>query len=167
MYVTGKCGIGGWNMQQSISKRNSFVTHTKEVGKIVHGLELIPQFKKSKSNRRPELENRVTALEEHLKELENMCKAQKAQIADLKGFLAESNKSIKDLENRNSGKKLALMALGTLFISIMVFVAYTYQVNDLFASYFAASETVLNAIPVNPLFNKLWVQLGYIAPSIL
>jgi len=145
-----------WNMQQSIPKRDFFGTH-KEVGEMVDGLEiisqLIPQSIVFKADRRLELENRVTALEEHLKEFENMCLDQKAQIADLKGLLAESNKSIKDLENRNTGKKLALMVFGALFISIMIFVVYTYQNYDLFASYFA-TETDLNALLINSLFNS-------------
>ena len=84
---------------QSIPKRDFFVTH-REVGEMVDGLEiisqLIPQSIAFKADRRLELENRVTALEEHLKEFENMCLDQKAQIADLKGLLAESNKSIKE-----------------------------------------------------------------------
>jgi hypothetical protein len=124
-----------WNMQQSIPKRDFFVMH-KNVGEMVDGLEiisqLIPQSIAFKADRRLELENRVTALEEHLKEFENICLDQKAQIADLKGLLAESNKSIKDLANRNTGKKLALMVFfGALFVSIMIFVVYTYQNYDL------------------------------------
>jgi len=64
------------NMQQSISKRALFVTH-KEVEEVVGGFESRPQFIVSKSDTELKPKDKVTVLEERLKEFENMCLAQK------------------------------------------------------------------------------------------
>ena len=111
----------------------------------------------SKSDTEIELENKVTALEGRLKEFENICLAQKLQIADLQGVWGESNKSIKDLENWNNRIKVALVIFGVLFTSSMIIVGYTYQSYDLFSSYYATSRIGLNALLTNPLFHYLWV----------
>ena len=122
-----------------------------------------PQSIVSKSDTELKLENKVTALEEHLKEFENMCLAQKVQIADLQGVWGESNKSIKNLENWNNRLKVALVVFGVLFTSSMIIVGYTYQSYDLFASYYMTSKNGLNALPTNPLFHSLWAQFGQLS----
>jgi hypothetical protein len=73
MYIIYKCGIGG----NSISKRALFWAST-EIVEGLGGLE-------SKSDTVLKLENKITALEGRLRESENMCSAQKVQIADLLG----------------------------------------------------------------------------------
>jgi hypothetical protein len=95
-----------------------------EVAELLGGLESKPQSIVSKSDTELKLENKVTALEGHLRESENTCSAQKVRIADLQGFLGESNKSIKDLENWNNRIKGALAVLGLLFTSSMIIVGY-------------------------------------------
>jgi hypothetical protein len=119
-----------------------------------------PQSIVSKSDKELKLENKVTALEWRLKEFENMCLAQKVQIADLQGAWGESNKSIKDLENWNNRIKVVLVVFGVLVASSIIIVGYTYQSYDLFTSYYATSQTGLNALLTNPLLHSLWVQFG-------
>jgi hypothetical protein len=80
----------------SISKRALFEAHT-EIAERLSGFESKSQSIVSELDTELKLENKVTALERHLKEFENTYLAQKVQIADLQGFLGESNKSIKDL----------------------------------------------------------------------
>jgi hypothetical protein len=110
----------------------------------------------SKSYKELKLENKVTAMEGRLRESENMCSAQKEQIENLHWDLCEANRSIKDLENRNSHIKVALAVLGILFTSSLVIICFSYQSNDLFISYYAASKNGLNALLTNPLFHKLY-----------
>jgi hypothetical protein len=95
-------------------------------------------------------------MEGRLSESENMCSAQKEQIENLHWDLCEANRSIKDLENRNSHIKVALAVLGILFISSLIIICFPYQSNDLFISYYAASKNGLNALVTNPLFHKLY-----------
>jgi len=104
------------------------------------------------------LENKVIALEGRLREFEkfeNTCSAQNEKIANLQGGLAEVNKSIKVLENRNNRIKVALAVLGILFTSSMIIVFYTHQSYDLFTSYYTTGKIGLNALLANPLFHKL------------
>jgi hypothetical protein len=150
-------GIG----RKSISKRAS--ESARRLRRLVDLNLTKPQSIVSKSDTELKLENKVTALKEHLKEFENMCLAQKVQIADLQGVWGESNKSIKDLENWNKRLKIALVVFGTLFASSMIIVGYAYQSYDLFSSYYATSKTGLNALLTNPLLHRRWVQFGQLS----
>ena len=144
MYIIYKCNLGG----NSISKRDLLWPGTETAG----GLGELG----SKSYKELKLENKVTAMEGCLRESENMCSAQKVQIENLHWDLCEANRSIKDLENRNSHIKVALAVLGILFTSSLIIITcFPYQSNDLFISYYAASKNGLNALLANPLFHKL------------
>jgi hypothetical protein len=154
VYYLKKRGIG----RNCNSKRAS--ESARRLRRLVDLNLTKPQSIVSKSDTELKLENKVTALEEYLKEFENMCLAQKVQIADLQGVWGESNKSIKDLENWNKRLKIALVIFGVLFASSMIIVGYTYQSCDLFTSYYATSKTDLNAFLTNPLLHSRWVQFG-------
>jgi len=95
-------------------------------------------------------------MERSLRESENICSAQKAQIADLHYDLCGANRSIRDLEKRNNQKKVALAVLGILFTSSLIITCFPYQSNDLFISCYLASKNGLNALLTNPLFHKLY-----------
>jgi hypothetical protein len=144
MYIVHKCNLG----VDSISKGDLLWPGTETPG----GLGELG----SKSYKELKLENKVTAMEGRLRESENMCSAQKEQIENLHWDLCEANRSIKDLENRNSHIKVALAVLGILFTSSLVIICFSYQSNDLFISYYAASKNGLNALLTNPLFHKLY-----------
>jgi hypothetical protein len=109
----------------------------------------------SKSYKELKLENEITAMQGRLKESESICSAQKEQIENLHWNLFEANRSIKDLENRNSHIKVALAVLGILFTSSLIIISSHYQISDLFIPYYAASKSVLNALLANPLFHKI------------
>jgi hypothetical protein len=83
--LSEKRGIG----RNSISKRAS--ESARRLRRLVDLNLTKPQSIVSKSDTELKLESKVTALEEHLKEFENMCLAQKVQIADLQGVWGESN----------------------------------------------------------------------------
>jgi len=122
----------------------------------------------SNSHKELELENKVTAIEVRLRESENMRSAQKEQIKNLHWDLCEANRSIKDLENRNSHIKIALAVFGILFISSLIIICFPYQSNDLFISYYAASKNGLNALVTNPLFYKLYgLKISIISGALL
>jgi hypothetical protein len=123
----------------------------------------------SKSYKELKLENKVTAIEGRLRESENMCSAQKEQIENLHWDLCEANRSIKDLENRNSHIKVVLTVLGILFTSSLIIITYfPYQSNDLYISYYAASKNCLNALLANPLFHKLYgLKIPIISSALL
>lgn len=144
MYIVHKCNLG----VDSISKGDLLWPGRETPG----GLGELG----SKSYKELKLENKVTAMEGRLKESENMCSAQKEQIEKLHWDLCEANRSIKDLENRNSHIKVALAVLGILFTSSLIIICFSYQSNDLFISYYAASKNGLNALLTNPLFHKLY-----------
>jgi hypothetical protein len=144
MYITHKCNIGG----NSISKRGLFWAHTDIAGGL-GGLE-------PKSDKELTLENKLTAMEGCLRESENMCSAQKVQIANLQYDLCGANRIIKDLENRNNHIKIALLVLGILFTSSLIITCFPYQSNDLLSLYYTASKNSLNALLANPLFHKLY-----------
>ncbi len=146
----------------SISKRALSEAST-EIVEELGGFESKLQSIVSKLDIEVKLENKVNALEGHLKEFENTCLAQEVQIADLQGILGESNKSIKDLENRINRIKVALVVLSILFTSSLLLVGYTQQSYDLFAPYYAASKTNLNALLTNPLIDNLWAQFGQLS----
>ncbi len=95
-------------------------------------------------------------MEGRLRESENMCSAQKVEIANLQWDLCKANRSIKDLENRNNHIKVALTVLGILFASSLIIASFPYQSNDLFTSYYTASKNGLNALLANPLFHKFY-----------
>jgi hypothetical protein len=103
----------------------------------------------SKSYKELNLEKKITAMEGCLKESENICSAQKVQIEDLHWDLCEANRSIKDLEKRNSHIKVALAVLGIIFTLSLIITSFHYQGNDLFISYYAASKSGLNAFLAN------------------
>ena len=144
MYIVHKCNLG----VDSISKGDLLWPGTETPG----GLGELG----SKSYKELKLENTVAAMEGCLRESENMCSAQKVQIENLHWDLCEANRSIKDLENRNSHIKVALAVLGILFTSFLVIICFSYQSNDLFISNYAASKNGLNALLTNPLFHKLY-----------
>jgi hypothetical protein len=145
MYNIYKCYLGG----NSISKRDLLWPGTETPG----GLGELG----SKSYKELKLENKVNAVEWRLKESENMCSAQKKKIENLHWDLCKANRSIKDLENRNSHIKVALAVLGILFTSSLIIITcFPYQSNDLFISYYVASKSGLNALLANPLFHKLY-----------
>jgi hypothetical protein len=144
MYIIPKCNLGG----NSISKRGLFWPHT-DIAEGLGGLQ-------SKSDKELMLENKVTAMEGCLRESENMCSAQKVQIADLQYDLCGANRIIKDLANRNNHIKIALLVLGILFTSSLVITCFPYQSNDLLTLYYTASKNDLNALLANPLFHKLY-----------
>jgi hypothetical protein len=81
--------------------------------------------------------------------------AQKEQIENLHWDLCEANRSIQDLDNRNSHVKIALAVLGILFASSLIIICFPRQSSDIFISYYAASKNGLNALVANPLFHKL------------
>ncbi|MDD4653557.1 MAG: hypothetical protein PHQ34_15145 [Methanothrix sp.] len=104
----------------------------------------------SKSYKELKLEKEITAMEGCLKETENICSAQKVQIENLHWDLCEANRSIKDLETRNSHIKVALAVLSILFtLSLIIITSFHYQGNDMFISYYAASKSGLNAFLAN------------------
>jgi len=144
VYITHKCNLGG----NSISKRGLFWAHTDIAGGL-GGLE-------PKSDKELTLENKLTAMEGCLRESENMCSAQKVQIANLQYDLCGANRIIKDLENRNNHIKIALLVLGILFTSSLIITCFPYQSNDLLSLYYTASKNSLNALLANPLFHKLY-----------
>jgi hypothetical protein len=71
------------------------------------------------------LENKLTALEEHLREFEDIYSARNAHFADLLRSLGETNKRrIKDLENSKNRIRAALVVLGILFTSSLVLISF-------------------------------------------
>jgi len=84
-----------------------------------------------------------------------MCSAQKEEIGNLHWDLCEANRSIKDLDNRNSHIKIALAVLGILFASSLIIICFPHQSSDMFISCYAAGKNGLNALVANPLFYKL------------
>jgi hypothetical protein len=145
MYIIYKCYLGGNSIFQERFSLGPGIETPGELGEFG-----------SNSHKELKLENTVTAMEECLKESENMCSAQKVQIENLHWDLCKANRSIKDLENRNSHIKVALAVLGILFTSSLIIITcFPYQSNDLFISYYAASKSGLNALLANPLFHKL------------
>jgi hypothetical protein len=110
----------------------------------------------SKSDKELMLENKVTAIEECLRESKNICSAQKEQITGLQYDLCGANRIIKDLEGQNDHIKVARAVLGILFASSLIIASFHYQSNDLFTSYYISSKNGLNALLANPLFHKLY-----------
>ncbi|MFB3763628.1 MAG: hypothetical protein ACE14P_00100 [Methanotrichaceae archaeon] len=100
----------------------------------------------SRSDIELKLESQVKALEERLRESESTRLDQKVQMSDLQASFCELNRTIKDLERRNSYLGAALTVLGILFASSIVLVHYTYQGYDLFTACYITGKTCLNAL---------------------
>jgi len=109
----------------------------------------------SKSYKELKLENKITALEERLRESENICSVQKEQIENLHWDLCDANRRFKNLDNKNSHKKIALAVLGVFFASSLIIICFPHQSSDMFISYYAAGKNSLNALVANPLFHRL------------
>ena len=107
----------------------------------------------SKSDTDLKLQSQLNALEERLKEFENIFTAQKIQIGDLHAYLSESNRNIRNLEIRNNHMEVALTVLGILLISSIILVHYMSQGYDLFGSYIT-SKIYLNALLSNSIFSR-------------
>ena len=98
----------------------------------------------SKSDTDLKLQSQLNALEERLKEFENIFTAQKIQIGDLHAYLSESNRNIRNLEIRNNHMEVALTVLGILLISSIILVHYMSQGYD---------QIYLNALLSNSIFS--------------
>jgi len=109
----------------------------------------------SKSYKELKLENKITALEERLRESENIGSVQKEQIENLHWDLCEANRRFKNLNNKNTQIKIALAVLGVFFTSSLIIICFPHQSSDMFISYYAASKNGLAALVANPLFHKL------------
>ncbi len=107
----------------------------------------------SKSNIDLKLQSQLNALEERLREFENIFTAQKIQIGDLHAYLSESNRNIRNLEIRNNHMEVALTVLGILFISSIILVHYMSQGYDLSGSYIT-SKIYLNALLSSSMFSR-------------
>ena len=108
----------------------------------------------SASDTQVDLENKVTALENRLRQFENTCSDLSAQIANLQENLCETNRIIRDLESRNSRIKPAVVVLSILLVSSLI-VCFPHQSSDLLASIYAVSKNGLNALMANPLLHRL------------
>ncbi|HOV83040.1 MAG TPA: hypothetical protein PLQ01_10255 [Methanothrix sp.] len=108
----------------------------------------------SASDTQVDLENKVAALENRLRQFENTCSDLSAQIANLQENLCETNRIIRDLESRNSRIKPAVVVLSILLVSSLI-VCFPHQSSDLLASIYAVSKNGLNALMANPLLHRL------------